>query len=504
MRRAVLFSSLVGAGAAVSGCGGREAEPSAPHDEARAIASAEDSERAEVVGGAAEGVVAFEGVFVLPMDADSGVLEDHTVVIRDGRIAEIGPAHEVSAPEGAQIIAGEGRYLLPGFAEMHAHLPGPDVPDEEVEELLFLYLANGVTTLRGMLGFPSHLELRDQIESGERLGPTIFAGSPPLSGDTAATGADGGSAVRELAGEGYDLIKLHPGISREVYDQIVKSAGEEGITWAGHVSPEVGLEHSFATGKSTIDHLDGYVEAVASEEVRDRLAAGDAVPVGELVDSATDRRIEEVAEATREAGTWNVPTAYLWELFYGDAPAAELAAKPEMQYAAEPQIEQWTKLAEDRFFVDLLEGWRTGGELGADDVSAEDGEALIELRRRILAALDEAGAGILLGTDSPQMFMVPGFSLHHEIGVMAQAGMAPLDILKAGTRNVAEYANDELGYDEDFGRVRAGARADLVLVDGNPLEDLNALQKPRGVMVRGHWLSRDEIRHRLSEIAKAR
>lgn len=501
MRSAVILSALGAAGAAVWACGGRGAETSAPSDEEAAIAPDEAS-AGEPVGGAAEGAIAFEDVSVLPMEGDEPVLESQTVVVRDGRIADVGGADEVSAPEGARIIEGEGRYLLPGLAEMHAHLPGPDAEAEEIEDLFSLYLANGVTTLRGMLGSPNHLEVRDEIESGDRLGPTIFAGSPPLSDEVAETPEEAESAVREFAGQGYDLIKLHPGISRDVYDRIVDVAREEAITWAGHVSTDVGLEHALDTGKSTVDHLDGYAEAVASEEIRERREDGEVVPLREIVESATDERIQEVAEATREAGTWNAPTAYLWELFYADVTAAELADKSEMNYAAEEQIEAWTRIKEERFPIDLLETWRTDGELGESDVSAEDGQAVIELRRRILAALYEAGADLLMGTDSPQMFMVPGFSLHREIEVMEEVGMEPIDILRAGTRNVADYASEDLGYDEDFGRVKPGARADLVLVEDSPLEDLSALRDPAGVMVRGHWFPGDELRQWLDQIAE--
>jgi imidazolonepropionase-like amidohydrolase len=454
------------------------------------------------VPGSPDGVTAFVGVGVLPMVGERPALENRTVLVEGGRVSRVGPADRVVVPEGARVIDGEGLWLLPGLSEMHAHVPGPQASRQQMDDILFLYLANGVTTIRSMLGAPNHLELRDAIARGERLGPTLFSASPSLSGGSAPDPETAEALVRSHASAGYDLLKLHPGLSRETYDRMVEVAREVGITWAGHVSPAVGVEHSLATGKSTIDHLDGYVEAAASRAVRERARAGEAVPLSEVVGSATPERVEDLARMTAEAGTWNAPTAYLWEIFYNDVPASEFEAQDEMRYVPAAQLGQWRGQKEQRLFVDLLENWRTDGALGADDVSQEDADALIELRRQILAALDRAGAGLLLGTDSPQVFMVPGYSLHREVRLMAEAGIPPLRILESGSRNVASYAAQELGYDEAFGTVAPGSRADLVLVEGNPLEDLERLRDPAGVMVRGLWLSRDEIRERLEGIAE--
>jgi imidazolonepropionase-like amidohydrolase len=488
LRKGLLWAALLWVGLLPVGCG--ESPPPPPLVEEAALP------------GAAPGVVAFVGVNVLSMADDAaGPLEDRTVVVQGGRVVEVGTRTEVEIPDGAQVVEGEGHWVLPGLAEMHAHIPGPGASEEVLRDLLFLYLANGVTTIRGMQGAPNQLELRDRVNAGELLGPTIYVGAPSLNGNTAPDPATADSLVRAHAAAGYDLLKLHPGLAREVYDRIVETGREVGITWAGHVSPAVGLEHSLATGKSTIDHLDGYLEAAASAELRERALGGEAIPLGEVLASITPERMRELAERTRDAGTWNVPTMYLWENFYNDTPAADLAALPEMQFASPAQRQQWTDQKESRFFADLLEGWRTDGVLGAEDMAPGDGEALIRFRREMLAALDAAGAPLLMGTDSPQMFMVPGFALHHEIRVMAQAGLAPEAILRSGTRNVGRYAAEELGEAVSFGTVTPGARADLVLVEANPLGELDTLRSPLGVMARGEWLSRDRLEEGLAEIA---
>ena len=205
---------------------------------------------------AARGVVAFTGVTVLPMDRERR-LAGQTVVVRDGRIVEMGPAGRVRVPAGATVVSGQGRFLMPGLAEMHAHVPPGSTTPQGIEDLMLLYVANGVTTIRGMLGAPYQLELRTRLEKGELLGPKFYAAAPSLNGNSAPDPATGGRLVREHRKAGYDLLKLHPGLSRATYDSIVAVARAVGITWAGHVSEAVGIDHTLATRQSTIDHLDG-------------------------------------------------------------------------------------------------------------------------------------------------------------------------------------------------------------------------------------------------------
>ncbi len=171
----------------------------------------------------AQAPVVFENVTVVPMDRDR-VIERQTVVVRDGRIAEIGPAGKVRAPAGATRIEGRGKYLMPGLAEMHGHLPGPQTPPEVTENILFLYVANGVTTVRGMQGHPSQLELRRRVAEGSLLGPALYLAGPALSGQSAPSVEAAQRMVREQKAAGYDLLKIQEGLSREVYDAIVAAA----------------------------------------------------------------------------------------------------------------------------------------------------------------------------------------------------------------------------------------------------------------------------------------
>lgn len=428
----------------------------------------------------AQQAIAFRDVNVIPMDEER-VLADQTVIVSDGRIMSIGAAAETAIPDDAEVVEGDGRYLLPGLAEMHAHVPGSNDP-RLVEEVLFLYVANGVTTARGMLGEPSHLELRARLERHDVLGPRLITSGPSLNGDSVASPDEARRMVREQAQAGYDFVKLHPGLTREEFDAAVEAASAAGMELAGHVSGDVGLARALEAGQATIDHLDGYVQYLVPQEAAADVEAG-FFGLG-LADRVDVGRIAEAAEATREAGVWNVPTLTLIEHVSAPSPSAEeLAARPEMAYVSPATRQQW---AEAKAQVMASPGY-----------TEDKANRLVDVRRRLVGALHEAGAGLLLGSDAPQIFNVPGFSIHHELALVVDSGLTPFEALRTGTANPARF----LGAEDEFGVVAPGRAADLMLVDGDPLADIDALRRPAGVMVRGRWLDRAALDARLAEIA---
>lgn len=430
----------------------------------------------------AQAPVAFVDVSVIPMDAER-VLEGQTVLVTEGRIAAIGPAGSVEVPPGAVVVPGAGRFLIPGLSEMHAHIPPPQAGEEVVSRTLFLYLAGGVTNIRGMLGHPSHLELGARAARGEILAPRIFTSGPSLNGSTAQTPAAAAAMVEAQHEAGYHLLKLHPGLSREVFDAIDAAADRVGIGFAGHVSGEVGLRRALEAGYASIDHLDGYVEALAG--------LGDGFDPGEtgffgfgVVDRADPALIPALARATAEAGVWNVPTQTLMEHLLSPDDPEEMAARPEMRYMPPSTVRQWVE--------------RKRSFQGEDGFDATRAERYLELRRALILALHEAGAGLLLGSDAPQWWNVPGFSARRELELMVAAGLTPYEALRTGTVAPAEY----FGETDRWGTIAEGRSADLVLLDASPLDDISNLWAQAGVMVRGRWLPREEIDRRLEEIAR--
>lgn len=436
--------------------------------------------------------VAFLNVTVLPMDRQ-GTIPDQTVVVRDGRIVSVGPSARATLASDVLRVDGRGKFLMPGLAEMHAHVQGPRAAnaDELNRDIMFLYVANGITTIRAMLGAPNQLMLRDRIARGEVLGPTIYVAAPSLNGQSAPTAAIAAQLVRAHKRAGYDLLKIHPGLTREAYDSIVTVAREVGMTWGGHVSALIGVKHILDTKQSTVDHLDGYIEAAASDEMqRQMMTAGTAVSMPQVWRSVTDDRIRELARRTKQSGTWNVPTMFLWESFSLPGSPADWAKREEMKYAPRQWVANWVNQKQQRAELDARNG-----------VAPADAALHIGLRRKMLKALADEGAPLLMGTDSPQMFNVPGFALHRELQVAIEAGLSPFQVLESGSRNVGRYVAQDLKQDGNFGTVTAGSRADLVLLNSNPLVNVKNLADRAGVMVKGRWVTRGEIDKGLESLA---
>jgi len=410
-------------------------------------------------------ITAFVNVNVVPMDRER-VIENQTVIVRDGRIAEIGPANKIKTPDGATRIDGAGKYLMPGLAEMHGHIPPPNAPKAYTESVLFLYAANGITTVRGMLGAPNQLELRDKANRGEIVSPTLYLAGPSFNGNSVNSPEQAVSMVRQQKQEGWDLLKVHPGLTRDEYDAMAKSAKEVGIRFAGHIPEEVGLIHALEMGQETIDHVDGYIEYLN----------GATGPVDET-------KLADVVRRTKAAGAWIVPTMALWETLIGYTDLSALTAMPELKYTPPQQIEQWKTAHQNR--------------LNHPTYDRKKAELIATNRMRILKSLHEGGVRILLGTDAPQQFSVPGFSIHREMALMVKCGFSPYQIIQSGTKNVGDYFKGK----DDFGTVAVGKRADLILVQGNPLKDVANIAKSAGVMVRGRWLPETEIRGKLDEMA---
>jgi imidazolonepropionase-like amidohydrolase len=434
---------------------------------------------------------AFVDVTVIPLDR-AGELPRHTVVVDGDRIVAMGPSARTPVPAGATRIDGAGKYLMPGLAEMHAHVVGGQNPNHEQinRDILFLYVANGITSIRAMLGQPNQLPLRERLVRNEILGPTMYVSAPSLNGNSAPNPDTAAKLVRAHKAAGYDFLKIHPGLSRDTYDAIVRTSNEIGLTWAGHVPAAVGLPHALAARQSTVDHLDGILEMSTPQAMQDRLRGG-GVPFQELVDAIDPSRFPAIAQQMKAANVWNVPTMLIWENLYTQARTGEeMAQWAEMKYAARQQVAN--QVNQKRNMLQQQQG---------QGLTPENTAKFIALRSQALKALADAEAPLLMGTDSPQLFMVPGFALHRELGIVAAAGLTPAQIYASGSRNVARYVAEHLKQDGRFGTVAVGNRADLVLLDANPLASVANLTTRAGVMVRGRWVSREEIDRGLAELA---
>ncbi len=416
-------------------------------------------------------ITVFDQVHVLPMDSDK-LLRNQRVLVQGDRIIAVGPAAELALPDGATLIDGAGRYLMPGLAEMHGHVPPladfSGMPARYLDDVLTLYLAGGVTTVRGMLGHDQQLRLKQDIASGKRLGPTLYLAGPSFNQHKVTTAEQARERVRQHKQQGWDLLKIHPGLSLAQYQAIAAEAKQQGIDFAGHVPEAVGIEQAILLGSRTIDHLDGYMAALGGFDKV--LTAADMAPLVAL---------------SKQHNVAVVPTQALWRTIIGASDLAQLLRYDELKYMP----------------AGVLAGWqRYLQQPGGAYYSGKTAALHAQNRQLLLRELHNAGVTILMGTDAPQLYSVPGLSLRRELPEMAAAGISNYDILRSGTVLVGEYFADK----DRFGQVKAGQRADLLLLDANPLQDLTALYHPAGVMVRGQWLNRATLDSKLADIAAAR
>lgn len=426
-------------------------------------------------------VFAFVGVSVVPMDRER-VIENQTVVVRGGRIVEIGPTAKTKVPAGATQIDGRGKFLMPGLADMHAHLyPGEGAANDLATQQLSLYLANGVTTVRNMIGAPAHVVLRDRIKEGKLLGPTLFTAGPPLLGKDVVSTEVAERIVVAQKQAGYDLLKVHEGLKPDVYEAIAAAARKASIPFAGHVTASVGLPRALAARQSSIEHLDGYLQALVPENSPVSPTPSQVV-LGPVLEHVDERRLPALIKATRDAGVYNTPTLALFKIVVSPNDPSEYLKWPELRYVP----------------AKMREGFaRQKANINASEAPAAEVKRYLELRDHVVKALHDAGAKLLVGPDSPQLFLVPGFGTHREMAAMAEAGLTPYAVMEAATRNAAEY----LGAAGEVGTIETGKRADLVLLDANPLQSVANASRISGVMVRGRWLARAELDRMLEEIA---
>lgn len=426
----------------------------------------------------AQSAVAITNVSVIPMDQER-VLGGQTVVVQGGRITALGPATQVSVPNGATRVDGTGKFLIPGLAELHAHVPGGQNP-AAVDRVLELFVLNGVTTIRSMLGDTAHLRLRDEIARGTRLGPRFIAsGGPSFNGNSASTPDAAVRLVESQKAAGYDLLKIHPGVPRVAFDSMAAAANRLGIPFSGHVPLAVGIHRALEAKYHTIDHIDGFLEALIR----------DGAPVtsqqsqffgANLVEHLDEAKIAPLARQVRDAGVGIVPTEGFLVGLYGPLPADSLLTRPELRYWFPNQVNNW---ANQKRQIDA-------------QTSAAGRARFLELRRKAIKALHDAGATLLLGSDAPQLWDVPGFSIHRELGYYVDAGLTPYQALQTGTINVARF----FGWEAESGTIATGKRADMILLDANPLVGIANTWRIAGVMVAGRWLDRSEIDRRLQAL----
>jgi imidazolonepropionase-like amidohydrolase len=442
---------------------------------------------------------AFINVNLVPMTSEK-VLLNQTVLIEGEKINLIDPSDEVDIPEDAIVIDGEGAYLMPGLADMHMHTKEDWLSDEWPVIPLNLYLANGVTTIRdfGPRGNDLTYVLRwqDEISEGTRIGPTIYT-SGLRPGHPSAGSQDPQSIVQGNFAQGFDFLKIYSYLSMDDYHAVMTTAKQLGMYTAGHIPYPVGFDGIVVEGMDEIAHIEEldweFVEfnrdtVLTREEWLPYLIT--SVLQQNDISAGFDRGTiqaeygETLSNIISNSQAGNIPfciTLIVSELIVEKLfePAAFLS-RPELIYLPQAYLEAFNQGAEKHQMQ--FQGIEDLGpfKYGLDLMLADE--------------LHRGGIRLLLSTDSGtgSMGIVPGFSIHDELRILIENGFTPYEAIATGTINAASVVEAMTG-DGNFGVIEPGKRADLILVNGNPLNDVANIKNPLGVMAAGNWYTKEAL-----------
>lgn len=438
---------------------------------------------------------AFVGVNIIPMDRER-VLANQTVVVKNGSITEVGDAGKVKVPKDAVTIDGKGKYLIPGLVDMHTHLlsDGDEFPDSIGPDELRVMVANGVTTVRFMIGTPELLKLRERSASGEIDAPTIYVASPHLTGReqgndfVVKSTEEAREAVRRSKAAGYDFIKITTFVPSLVYESAVDEARKIGIRVVGHADSRfVGVERAWRAGQQ-IEHLDGYIELLLKGDAPIKGSVSDLYIYNpdnwKSFDYMDESKIPEIAGKTVASNPFVDPTQHFMKNTFGRLRTEqEIRSQPDFKFYPVKVQQQWLDFYKRNRFINT--------------VGLDKRARWVELRNRIIKAIYDAGGKIMVGSDTPEFLWLYGFTEHREMKALAEAGLSNYAVLAAATRNAHEY----LGSLKRSGTIEKGKQADLVLLDADPLADISNTEKLAGVMLKGKWHPKSELAAWLDEIA---
>lgn len=431
---------------------------------------------------------------------------DQTVLIAAGRIVAVGPAKKIKIPKAARTIDASGKFLLPGFWDMHVHLAGINAdPSWSKQVLLPLLLANGITGVRDMGGdLDALLAWQRDIESGALLGPHIVASGPFLAASgrktpeqyPVANAAEARAAVDDLKKRGANFIKIITLPSRDAFFAVADECKKQNISFVGHLPFEIGAKEASDAGMHSIEHLlySAFSLSFSSKEAELRPRLVKAEKSG---DSAAWEAIAHEADATyspqkaaalfqtlKKNGTWVTPTLA----------SLDITSHPENWKADDPLLD----------FVppSLAKEWRES----INDAEVKQRAAWLARQAsndwKLTGELHRAGVPVLVGSDSLDAFVFPGDSFHQELAELVRAGFTPMEALQDATRGAAQF----LGRDKELGTVETGNGADLVLLSANPVEDISNTRKVWAVIRHGGYYDRaalDAMLARAKEAAAA-
>ena len=438
------------------------------------------------------------------IDTKSGrVRQDMTVVVRGDRISQVAPAKRSKVPDGVRSIDGRGKFLIPGLWDMHVHV---FLEGAAANNLKFmppamyfrLFIANGVTGFRDMGGTETpeqFAKLRRASTDGSLMVPKFTAAGPVVDGPkpiwplslSVATAEEGRKAVDEVQAGGFDFLKVYSVLPRDVYFAIADEAHRRNFVFVGHVPNSVTPLEASNSGQKSMEHLLRVLTGCSRREDEFNAMWREAVAKGEptdpvfrkirplLLPSYDRAKATSLFQAFTRNQTWQVPTlTVLRWLCYQTG--SEFSNDPRLQYIP----------------AEVRNSWNPTGDFRVKGRSPEERKVAEEIYAKYFDVVREMrtyGVQFLAGTDVGNNYIFPGSSLHDELSLLVKAGLSPLQALQSATSNPAQF----MGREADFGSIEPGKMADLVVLDANPVEDIQNVRRVRSVVLSGKYFDRDKL-----------
>lgn len=397
------------------------------------------------------------GVTVISAEKPSPLEQNKDVFIRKDQIVGIANATSTAPKNCLHVIDGTGKYLMPGMTDMHVHLPS-----EHIEKFLLLNLAAGVTTIRSMRGKFSHIELKKKIVRGDLLGPDLQIASPYFPNKNVTIG-DLPDTIKGYKSAGFDCVKILAVPDSAYYEALMKAAADAKIAVVGHQPGQIPIDRLIESGYACIEHLQGLDEAFAKDS----------------------NSIHELVQKMKLHNTYNCPTLDYYNVIYLQVPLEELQRRPGLEFMDKETVSGWTKTVAANF-----EKYNQGS---GDSLKRKQEKRRMNMqnRFRVIKELNDLGAKMIMSpAEANDPFGVPGFCVWEEMKLFSKAGIPNKDILKIATYNAAGYSHET----NKWGSVKEGRKANLLLLEKNPLEAIDNVRSQKGVFIAGKYYETKELK----------
>ncbi|MFH6605180.1 amidohydrolase family protein [Maribacter algicola] len=418
-----------------------------------------------------------KNVNIIPMTENNEVIENATVVIHNKKIHSIND----TIPTEAKTIDGTGKWLIPGLIDMHVHTNADlnfreNKPTQsatffmDTQDVMTTHVANGVTTIFDLGARVEHFGQRNEIAKGKVIGPRMALARLINGGNgrgSVHTASDARQAVRSAKEEGYNFIKVYSSLNIETFNATVDEAKKQGLNVVGHI-PDVfkgQTEKVFVRHFGLVAHAEEFSKQIRNQE-------------------KTEKDAKAFAQMSKDNDTWLIPNLIAIVKIRDQVQSLDsIRSMKSLKYVHPLLRDKW------------LNSNNYNKHSSTEFINYLD--SLITFHKQMVVAFKDAGVPMVVGTDAGVSGVVTGFALHDEMQLLSEAGLTNEEVLVSATRLPAEW----LEINELVGTVKEGKFADLVLLDANPLENIENTRKISGVFVNGTWLDKEQIDKMLSDLA---